>query len=140
MNNLNIDESGIVALKDMYGSRANRLKERHTYSCDIPFIRYRQEKDEFEIIWRLWKENDEEKEYYVLSKMKADSEEFNRLLGDVYPTHHDIFAVNLKDFLRFEGYCEVKFVNGYPKVIICDLIQTPVSNLSLALYGRGFDL
>ncbi len=139
MNNLGIDESSIIGLKDEYIRKVKEIQEGIVYSCDIPFARYCQAKNEVEIIFRLWKEGSEKK-HYALNKMKVDSGEFDLLLEHIYAVHHDIFAIDLNDFLCFEGYCEVKFINGYPKVIICDLDQTPVSKLTIALYGRGYDL
>lgn len=136
MNKFEIDETSIIGLKDVSG-RCPELKEGTIYPCDIPFAHYNQAKNEVEIVFGLWDEK-RKKDYYILNKMKVDSEEFNLLLEDIYATHGAIFAIDLNDFRFFYGYCKVEFVNGYTKVIICDLEETPVSDLAVALYGRHY--
>lgn len=133
MNKLNIDESNILCLKDRHGIEAEKLKEGIIYSCNISLARYCQATNELEVIYSLTQE-ESEKPHYVLNRMKVDSEEFNLLLEHIYPVHYDIFAVNLEDFLHFFAYCEVKFIDGCPMIIICDLNQSPMSDLAVALY------
>ena len=134
MNNLNVKEDNVLFYKDKGAMRVKELKERTPYACTIDCARFFQPKNELQLVWTLCKE-ESNKNYYVLNYYNIDSDEFNLLMERVYANHTDIIAVNLEDFLDFAAYCEVKFVDGYPKVIICDSNVTPINDLAMALYG-----